>query len=384
MAFSSCGSNSVEKPQQPSDADRIEKMSTPSVSVVMSVFNGELFLREAVESVLGQDFGDFEFIIINDGSTDSSGIILDSYKATDDRVRVYHQENRGLVASLNRGCEVAQGKYIARMDADDISIKERLTWQFEFLEKHPDISVVGGAVALINSKGEPIGKYRAPITGPGLKAALLDHCALIHPTVLMRNEAFAAVRGYRKALVDAEDWDLWLRMADHFELTNLKQVVLKYRLHPHQITARKCRQQAVSGLVARAAAVCRRRGQPDPLDFVAEVTPITLAALGIKDEVQKAAVTREYLRCIKNMYEAGEYSMSRAAAIDMFKTSDWQFAEGWVLAEVRMLMAHLDWHERRFLTSILAVIRTVMMRPKMIGRPFKPFLAWLGWIHTSA
>ena len=116
-------------------------MVSPIVSVVMSVYNGERFLREAVGSILDQSFRKFEFIVINDGSTDFTGAMLDSYQEQDLRMHVYHQENRGLVESLNRGCALAQGKYIARMDADDISVINRLMWQVEFMEKHPEVTV---------------------------------------------------------------------------------------------------------------------------------------------------------------------------------------------------------------------------------------------------
>src|SRR5262245_27130869 len=162
-------------------------MTTPIVSVVMSVLNGEPFLREAVESILGQTFGDFEFIVIDDGSTDASADILDSYQRNDARVRVYHQENKGLVESLNRGCGLARGKYIARMDADDIATKERLMWQVEFVEKHPEVGVVGGAIEVINASGKSSVTHRYPLKNSDIYQALLrGDCPLVHPTVVMR------------------------------------------------------------------------------------------------------------------------------------------------------------------------------------------------------
>src|ERR1700683_781969 len=112
-------------------------MTTPKISVVMSVFNSERFLREAVESILRQSFRDFEFIIMDDGSTDRSAAILDSYQENDARVKVYHKKHGGLIESLNHGCSLAQGKYIARMDADDISDGDRLKWQVDFMDAHP-------------------------------------------------------------------------------------------------------------------------------------------------------------------------------------------------------------------------------------------------------
>ncbi len=125
----------------------------PLVSVVMSVYNGERFLREAIESILSQTFRDFEFIIVNDGSTDGTAGILNSYALSDSRVRVFEQENMGQCASDNRGCSLARGKYIARMDSDDVSMRDRLERQIAFLENHEKVGLLGGAVEIIDDRG---------------------------------------------------------------------------------------------------------------------------------------------------------------------------------------------------------------------------------------
>lgn len=342
----------------------------------MGVLNGERFLQEAVESILDQSFREFEFIVIDDGSTDFSGRMLDCYGRQDSRMRVYHQGNRGLVDALNRGCSLAQGKYLARMDADDIAIRHRLMWQVEFLERNPEIAVLGGAVTLISAAGAVIGEYRRPLTGPDLKSALLRHCGLTHPTVLMRKNAFIAAKGYRPIL-DAEDWDLWLRIAEQFELANLEAVLLKYRLHAHQITARKCKQQALSGLAACAAAHTRMTGARDPLDSGIPITPDLLTALGVSTATQEAAVAREYLRAVRNMYEAAEYSTARATLGEALRSLNSRFAENWVLADMRVLAACLDWQQKSFAKSLVAVSAAVMTRPKILGRPIKSLLGRL-------
>ncbi len=130
------------------------------------------FATEAADSILGQSVLDFEFIIINDGSTDRTALILDSYQKNDPRVRVYHQENRGLVESLNRGCAFARGKYIARMDADDVANRDRLLWQIAFMEKHPEIGVLGGAVEFIDVKGASMGISVNPTKDHQIKKAM--------------------------------------------------------------------------------------------------------------------------------------------------------------------------------------------------------------------
>ena len=242
----------------------ISILDSPIVSVVMCVFNGELFVGEAVESILGQSFNEFEFIIINDGSTDSTDSILDYYQRKDPRIIICHQENRGLVDSLNRGCSLSRGKYIARMDADDIAINNRLLWQVDFLDEHPEVGVIGGAIEVINTVGQSLVTHRYPVKDSEIKKGLIHgDCPLVHPTVLMRKAVFTEVGGYRKVFVDAEDFDLWLRVAERWKLANLKQVVLKYRRHPDQVSVKKFKRQALSNLAARAAALSRKNVNAD-------------------------------------------------------------------------------------------------------------------------
>src|SRR5438045_8388133 len=131
-------------------------MSSTKVSVLMSVYNGQEFLCEAIESVSTQSYRDFEFLIIDDGSTDGTPEILRKYAAADERIRVHRHENRGRAESLNVGIELARGEYIARMDADDVALPERLRQQLEFLEGHPDVGLLGGAFELISSRGHLI------------------------------------------------------------------------------------------------------------------------------------------------------------------------------------------------------------------------------------
>jgi glycosyltransferase involved in cell wall biosynthesis len=352
-------------------------MSAPLVSVVMSVHNGEAFLDAAVESILGQTFEDFEFVIIDDGSTDRSAEILECHKESDARVQVLHQPNRGLVHALNSGCGMALGKYIARMDADDIAVKDRLMRQFEFMETHPGIGVLGGAVELINASGEIRGQVCNPTTSAAIKSALLEHCVFWHPTVLMRREVFASSGGYRMAAAHAEDYDLWLRIAERSELANLPEVLLQYRIHPNQMSLCKCAQQALGCLAARAAAVFRRAGSEDPLDSVGEISPALLIALGVSEATQQATLAREYLRWIRNMYHAREYSIATDVAFEVLQSSDWKSAESWVLAELRLAAAQAYWRRRNFVGGLLNAVRAVTARPRILGRPLKPFLRTL-------
>ncbi|MBZ5705516.1 MAG: glycosyltransferase [Acidobacteriia bacterium] len=347
------------------------------VSVVMSVFNGERFLREAVESVLEQTFREFEFIVVDDGSTDQSASILDSYRKSDARVRVYHQENKGLIESLNRGCSLAQGKYIARMDADDIAVRERLMWQVDFMEKHPQVAVLGGAVEWIDATGKSLGTHNTPVADCEIKSELLHRNVFWHPTVIMLREGFVSSGGYRKVVVDAEDYDLWLRIADRCQLANLETVVLKYRIHPFQVSMSKRRQQTLCKLAAQASASLRRNGTPDPLEAVKEITPAVLAELGVTEARQQSVLASDWRNWIRNMCLAGEYSVALKAADGMLQ-SDLQYVERWQIADLYLIIARLYWRQKRLLKSFLAAVRAVMTRPVVAGRPLKLLLRRLG------
>lgn len=269
-------------------------MTPPMVSVVMSVFNGERFLREAVESILNQSFREFEFVIIDDGSTDGTDSILDSYERTAPGVRVYNQENRGLIESLNRACGLARGKYIARMDADDIALKDRLMQQIEFMEEHAGVGVLGGAVEQVDATGRRVRTVHFPLDHADIISTLVCSSPFSHPAVVIRKEVFVSVGGYRSAFADAEDYDLWLRMAERCELANLEAAVLKYRIHPNRVSHRHMQQQIISTLAARASASSRRKGLPDPLNSVKEITPAVLAGLGITQDAVENALLMGY------------------------------------------------------------------------------------------
>lgn len=223
----------------------------PRVSVVMSVYNGRSFIHEAVKSVLAQTFSDFEFIIIDDGSTDGSTEILRQYAKQDIRIRLFIQENVGLTESLNRGLQRARGEYIARMDDDDVSLPERFGVQVGYLDDHPRCVAVGGQVILINEHGHPIENSTEPAFSDGkgrMEGLWTDHASIerglldgawpmLQSAVMMRREAIEAVGGYDERFVTNQDHDLFLRLAEKGKLTNLPETVVKYRRHGDQITA---------------------------------------------------------------------------------------------------------------------------------------------------
>jgi glycosyltransferase involved in cell wall biosynthesis len=205
-------------------------ISTLKVSVVMPAYNAEAYLDEAVTSILGQTFRDFEFIIIDDGSTDNTASILKKYEQIDARIRVYHQENQGMIAALNRGCQLARGQYIARMDADDISFPRRLERQLEFIKKHPQIGILGTWVYSVDKNGSVRGTWCPPTSSKMLKWTLFFGVCVAHPSVLMRRDVITHLNFYRPDAVHGEDVDLWFRASSLTEFGNLSEVLLKYRV----------------------------------------------------------------------------------------------------------------------------------------------------------
>ena len=206
----------------------------PRVTVLMPVYNGVQHLREAIESILGQTFRDYEFLIINDGSTDASESIIRSYD--DPRIRLVNNEtNLKLIATLNKGLGLARGEYVARMDCDDISLPERLQKQLSFLDSNSSVAIVGSWCRTIG--GEKTKLLRYPQNRDKLKCSLLFGSPLAHPTVIFRRELFQRhAFWYDPAFLHAEDYELWVRVAESFDLGMLPEVLLRYRVHEGQVT----------------------------------------------------------------------------------------------------------------------------------------------------
>jgi len=350
-------------------------MPDPTVSVVMVTCNVERFLAEAIESVLMQSFTDFEFIILDFGSSDNSKTIVLSYAAKDDRIRFCEIPPCFLPKARNAACSLARGRHIAIMDADDASVPERLAWQVEFMEKHPEVSVLGGAVDLIDANGRVFATWANPANDADIRSALRERCPLWQPTVMLRRESFFRVGGYRP--FPAEDYDLWLRMSEKFQLANLQQVLLRYRVHPYQNSIRKRTRQTMGCLAARISSEARRNGHPDPLDSVGELTPELLTQWGMTEEVQQIAFAQAYLQWIQNLCLAGDRHGALNAAVEMLQSSSWEYA-GKAVAEIRLLMAGIYWQRRELVKSAMAAGRAIQTRPVVIGRPLKPFLRWVG------
>ncbi|MSO55883.1 MAG: glycosyltransferase [Acidobacteria bacterium] len=206
-------------------------MITPRISVVLAVYNGERHLEDSLGSILNQSVADFEFIIVDDGSTDGTPEILSALSRADPRAMVVRQENRGLAASLNRGIELARGAYVARQDADDISLTDRFERQAAYLDTHPSIAAVGSSADVIDRSGAVVGALTTARGAQAVRRGLLTlRKALVHGSMMMRRDALQAVGGYREAFRVCQDYDLWLRLSSRFEIDNLPDVLYQWRL----------------------------------------------------------------------------------------------------------------------------------------------------------
>lgn len=210
-----------------------ENLKAPLVSVVMPVYNGEKYLKEAIDSILNQTFTDFELLLINDASTDNSEKIINSYN--DSRIiYIKNEQNLGLIKTLNKGLDLAKGEFIARMDQDDISRPDRFAKQIALFESNPEIGVCGTWFTLFRENHED-NTIQHPEYNDSIKIGLLTSCFIGHPTVMMRKKALENYR-YDVNYQAAEDFELWTRLIRVTKFYNIQESLLKYRFHNSNIS----------------------------------------------------------------------------------------------------------------------------------------------------
>jgi glycosyltransferase involved in cell wall biosynthesis len=265
---------------------------TPQVSVVMPVRNGARWLGEAIESVIAQSLPDWELIAIDDGSTDDTPRILHEYARRDNRIRAIRQDALGLVGALNRGLAEVRAPLLARLDADDRALRERLDRQARHLSAHPEIGLLGTWAQTIDENGVR-GRALQPATDPDeLGRILLQGNPFVHSSVTLRTELARRLGGFRPAFRAAEDYDLWLRIAEMAKLANLPDVLVEYRRHGENITSRSAIRQAFSVRLAQRSARARRESGKDPADGLAAPPDWRAPAAGASFYADDAALYR--------------------------------------------------------------------------------------------
>jgi glycosyltransferase involved in cell wall biosynthesis len=232
----------------------------------MAVRDGERWLLEAVESVLAQSESALELIIIDDGSTDRTPMLLDALAERDRRIRVFRQPPLGLAAALNRGVSGARAPLVARLDADDLAHGTRLERQVAVLEARPEVGILGSWALEINSAGRSVGMREPPADHAALQRLLAKGNPFVHSSVTARTGLLRRLGGYRGAFEGAEDYDLWLRASEVAELANLPEPLVSYRRHSGGVSCRSGLRQAFSVRLAQRAAAARHLRQDDPAD----------------------------------------------------------------------------------------------------------------------
>lgn len=249
----------------------------------MPVYNAERFVAEAIESILAQTYTDFELLITDDGSTDGSGAILRRYAGSDGRIRLVSRPNVGLSGTLNEMVDRARGEFLARMDADDISMPERLEIQADYLRAHPECLVVGSRVLAVDTDGDPLCEWTREQTHEEIEAELLSigrGPGMLGGAVMMRREAVLAVGKYRESSV--EDRDLFLRLGERGRLANVPQALLRYRQHPSSLchVPGQCRNDMHRSIHRVVLEAHERRGlDPSRLRAMEPWSPLTPAVM---------------------------------------------------------------------------------------------------------
>jgi GT2 family glycosyltransferase len=277
----------------------------PALSVVMAVFNGERFLRRALDSLLTQDFSNFELLVVDDGSTDTTPDILGEYASRDHRMTVQCQPNRGTSAALNSGFALARAPLVARLDSDDVAMAHRLERQSRFLRENEAVGMVGGQVVVIDDEDREIAPARYPLSDREIRRTFAETSPFVHSAVMLRKAVFDQVGGYRQAFDGAEDLDLWLRIAERSQVANIPEFVAMYRIHENQVSAERLEAQAVRSLAARRAAAARTAGDPDPFVGAERIDEKALLAQGCSPQEISAAIVHAATWMARTMDRAG-------------------------------------------------------------------------------
>jgi glycosyltransferase involved in cell wall biosynthesis len=209
----------------------------PKITVIMSVFNGERYLEESINSILGQSYKNFEFIIADDASHDKTPRILKHWATKDPRIKIItNTKNIGLTVSLNKAIRRARGEYLARQDFDDISLNQRFEKQIEFLKEHPEVMILGTFGFVTNSDGKILREMTLPTSFAEIKKELIKRNPFIHTSVMMKKDFINEIGGYNEKFRISQDYELWFRSLRKGRAENLPLFLVKKRCHPQMIS----------------------------------------------------------------------------------------------------------------------------------------------------
>lgn len=274
------------------------------ISVLMCVYNGEKYLSQSIDSILNQSMRNFEFVLVNDGSTDRSLEILSEYAQKDDRIiLVNNLENQGIAASVTKGLQFCTGRFIARMDQDDISLPERFVIQHKYLESHPEIDAVGTGLIFIDEEGRPTGKrHISPTDSMIIRLQMYYHCVLHNPSVMMRSDYYQLYneRESEKDFLAADDYSFWLRKNTRHLYANIAEPYLYYRVHQGQTSRNQNQRQMRETIRSAQLAYSDLLGCMIPYEVIESFYYVNRIEVGSHENV------REGLRTIYRIQRAFE------------------------------------------------------------------------------
>ena len=276
----------------------------PRVSVVMPVYNGERYLAEAIASILGQTYADFELIIVDDASTDGSAEIIEEYLRRDSRIRfIQLEQNVGSASARNRGIDIASGEYVAMMDCDDICLPDRLRKQVTYLDANPRIGVVGSNMRVVDQDLKFRFESNLPLVHALITWGLVFSASLADPSTMIRRELLHVVGGYDEACRTADDTEMWTRLIQQTRFANLPDILMLYRRHPNAISVKDREQQREEGSAVRRDALKRLWGE------VPEVTADLFKRVWLQEKgfrrAERQLLRREMMRLIESFLEVG-------------------------------------------------------------------------------
>lgn len=243
--------------------------TTVSVSVLLSIYNAEKYVGMAIESILNQTYTNFELIAVDDCSTDNSWQIVRKYMSIDSRIiAIRNHTNLGGCETLNVGLKIAKGKYIARLDNDDWSYPYRLERQISFLESHPSVGIVGGAMEIMNESGQLIGKRTYNITDKEIRRHIFRYSPFAHPLVMIRKSVLDEIGCYNPLFAPADDYELYFRIGIVSQFANLSDVLMRYRVVPDSITSKQTRKMELATIKTRNRYVNNPNYDPTYIDYI--------------------------------------------------------------------------------------------------------------------
>jgi GT2 family glycosyltransferase len=335
----------------------------------MCVRDAAPYVAQAVESVLRQTLRDLELVVVDDASSDATPSILRDLARRDPRIRVRRAETHlGLAAAQNLACASARAPLLAHLDGDDVAVPDRVERQAAYLDAHPGTALAGGAAVVIDEAGRPHHTLRPPTGDGAIRAALSRRNCIIHSTVMVRADALRRAGGYRTRFEFADDYDLWLRLADRYRLVNLPDVLVYYRVHAGQASEQDVERQAVGVLAVQALARRRRAGLDESPTGDGPITVAELRELGVGDEALVRAVTRI---CLVRALLMDDIERPRLALVALARTPGFATSPAVrrrTLAGYRAALARRRWRRGERARALGAALRAVRTRPALLAR----------------